>query len=74
MQRFKFSSCSQQSGKSIAAFVAELRKLAKYCNFQATIDDMLKVRLIYGITDGRLQCCLLAELQLTLKDTVHLRS
>ena len=74
VQRFKFNSRTQRSGKFIATFVAELRKLAKHCKFQATLDNMLRDRLMCGVTDERLQCCLLAELELTLKDTVKIRS
>ena len=55
VQRFKFNSRTQRSIESIATFVAELRKLAEYCNFQATLDDMWRDRLVCGVTDGRFQ-------------------
>ena len=72
VQRFKFNSCTQKSGESIATFVAELRKLAEHCNFQTTLDDMLRDRLVCGVTDGCLQRHLLAKSELTLKNAVKI--
>lgn len=63
--RFKFNSRSQREGESIADFVAELRRLSKDCQFEASLDDMLRDRLVAGIRDTRVQCRLLAELDLT---------
>jgi hypothetical protein len=34
VQRFKFNSRVSQPGESIAMFIAELRALAKFCNFK----------------------------------------
>ena len=33
MQRFRFNSRSRKEGESVAAYVAELRRLAEFCNF-----------------------------------------
>lgn len=55
VQRFKFNSRSQRSGESIATFVAELRRLSEHFNFGRTLDDMLRDRLVCGISDGTLQ-------------------
>lgn len=46
-------------------FVAELRKLSKYCNLGDTLDDMLRDRLVCGINNQHLQRRLLAEADLT---------
>ena len=72
VQRFKFNSRTQRSSKSIATFVAELWKLAEYCKFQATLDDMLRDRLVCGVTDWHLQYHLLTKPELTLKDAVNI--
>ena len=45
--------------------------MAEHCNFQATLDDMLRDRLVCGVTDGCLQRRLLAEPELTLKGGKH---
>ena len=38
-----------------------LHRLSECCQFAATLDDMLRDRLVCGIRDRRLQKCLLAE-------------
>lgn len=70
--RFKFNSRSQREGESIADFVAELRRLSKDCQFEASLDDMLRDRLVAGIRDTRVQCRLLAELDLTFERAFEL--
>ena len=59
--RFKFNSCVHLSGESISAYVARLQDLAQYCVYGATLDDMLRDRLVCGIQDEWLQRRLLAE-------------
>ena len=53
VQRFNFHSHSSQSGESIFAYVAELRKLSEHCKFGDTLNDMLRDRLACGINDQR---------------------
>jgi hypothetical protein len=67
VQCFKFNSRNQKEGETVAEFVAELRRLSEHCKFNDTLDDMLRDRLVCGIRDGRIQCRLLAEPDLTLK-------
>jgi len=55
VQRFKFNTRSQKPGESISSFVAELRRLAEHCDYEATLEDMLRDRLVCRISDGRLQ-------------------
>ena len=47
--------------------VAELRKLSEHCRIGETLRDMMRDRLVRGISDGRRQHHLLAEADLTLK-------
>ena len=61
MQRFKFNSHSQKESKSVSEFVAELHGLSEHCNFQTTLDDMLRYPLVCGIKKMRVQWRLLAE-------------
>ncbi len=44
-------SLPQQPGEKVAAYVAELRALAEFCNFGATLEDMLRDRLVCGAND-----------------------
>ena len=72
MQRFKFHSRFRQPGESIAAYVAELRALAEFCNFGATLEDMLRDQLVWGIKNDAMQQRLLQESKLTYKQALEL--
>ena len=61
VQRFIFHSRLRKGGESVAAFVAELRRLSEHCGFGDTLPDMLRDRLVCGIDDGRIQRRLLFE-------------
>ena len=72
VQRFKFNTRTQQPGETIAIFLAELRHLTEHCEFGATLDEMLRDRLVCGLHDIRIQRRLLAEPKLTLKRALDL--
>ena len=38
MQCFRFNSRSQKAGESVTAYVADLRRLAEFCNFGTTLN------------------------------------
>ena len=61
MQRFQFNSRSRRIGESVAAYLAELRRLAEHCNYGDTLDKMLRDRLVWGINDAGIQRKLLQE-------------
>ena len=42
IQCYRFNSCSWNAGDSIAAYVADLRRLEEFCNFGATLEKMLR--------------------------------
>ena len=46
-------------------YVAELRRLAEHCNFGDSLNNMLRDRLVCGVSDQRVQRRLLAEAKLT---------
>ena len=72
MQRFHFHSRAQKSGKKVATYLAELRGIAEHCNFGASLDDMLRDRLVVGINDAALQRRLLSEPRLNLKKATEI--
>ena len=72
MQRFRFNSRSRKPGESVAAYVAELRRLAEFWNDGPTLDKMLRDRLVWGIGDESIQRKLLQEKDLTLQQAVTL--
>ena len=45
----------------MAAYLAELRRLAEHCNYRDTSDKMLRDRLVWGIDDVGIQRKLLQE-------------
>ena len=67
LRRYTFFTRRQQPDESISNFVAQLRKLAHHCEFGATLDDMLRDRLVCGYRDRRLKFKLLSDPELTLK-------
>ena len=40
VQRFQFHSRTQKPGETVATFVAELRQLSEFCEFDASLEDM----------------------------------
>ncbi len=48
MQRFRFNSRSRKAGESVADYVADLRRIAEFCNFGASLEVMIRDRLVCG--------------------------
>ena len=71
-QRRKFNGRYRQPGESVAVFCAELRKLAEFCEFGDSLEDMLRDRLVCRISDKRIQRRLLGEADLTHQKTYDL--
>ena len=61
---FRFNSRVRKPGESIAAFIAELRALAEFCNFGDTLEAMLRDRIVCGINGDSIQRRLLSESKL----------
>ena len=74
IQRFRFYSRVRQPGESVsvAVFVAELRKLTKYCNFGDSLDKALRDRIVGGINHEATRKKLLSERELTYKRAVEI--
>ena len=69
-ERFKFNSRVRRHGESIAAFVADLRRLTEHCGYGAQLDEMIRDRVVCGINDGRMQRRLLSEPDITLQKAI----
>ena len=65
MQRFNFHSKTRKPGELVSTYIAELRRTSEHCEFGATLNDMLRDRLVCGINNQRIQRRLLAEPNLT---------
>jgi len=72
VQRYKFHSRFRKPGESIATFVSELRSLAEFCNFEGTLEDQIRDRLVCGVNDDQIQRRLLSEVKLTYKRALEL--
>ena len=72
VQRYHFHSRFRQEGESISTYVSELKKLSEHCNFQDSLNDMLRDRLVCGVNNARLQRRLLAEPDLTFGKAMEL--
>ena len=65
-ERFKFFKRVQQENESLADYLAELRKLAKTCNFRDYLDTALRDQLVCGLRDQKTQKELLCIPDLTI--------
>ena len=65
MQRYKFNSRNQRADESISTYVIELHKLTEFCDFDESINDMLRDKFVSRLHNTRTQHRLLAEKTLT---------
>ena len=71
-QHFHFHQRNQAPGESIAEYVAELRRLAATCMFEAYLEEALRDRLVCGLRSEVIQKRLLAEASLTLAHVLEI--
>ena len=69
-ERFRFHRRHQHEGESINTFCAELKKLARYCDFGENLTDSLRDRFVCGLNNDAIQKRLLAEEKLTLDKAI----
>ena len=72
VERYKFNTRVQQLDESVATYIAQLCALSTYCEFGEMLEDMLRDRIVCGISDARIQRRLLAEPRLTYAKAVQL--
>ena len=70
-ERFKFFKRAQQDTEGVAQYIAELRKLAKNCNFGEYLDTALRDQLVCGLKDHKTQKELLCMQDLTLSMAIE---
>jgi hypothetical protein len=64
-ERYRFYKRDQQEGESVNEYVAQLRKLSKYCEFSAFLNDALRDKIVCGVRNVHMQKRLLSESELT---------
>ena len=65
VQRYKFNTRVRAAGETVAAYVAALRGIAEHCKYGATLQEMLRDRLVCGVNHKTIQKRLLSERDLT---------
>ena len=65
MERYKFNKRDRQPGESIPFYVTELKRLSEHCDFDVTLEDMIRDRLVCGVRSPKIQQRLLAETELS---------
>ena len=71
VKRFEFNTRQQDEGESVAVFVAELRKIAQYCDYGDVLSDMLRDRVVCGLANKAVQRRLLQEPTLTFEKALE---
>ena len=71
MERFHLHRRNQAAGESVAQFIAELRRLARHCEFKTFLEEALRDRFMCGMGSKAIQNCLLNK-ELTLQKAVEL--
>ena len=69
---FKFHTRFRKPGESVTSYVFELRSIANHCNFEATLETMLRDHIVCGINDAVIQHCLLPEKNITYKKALEI--
>uniref|UniRef100_A0A8D8Q2D0 Uncharacterized protein n=1 Tax=Cacopsylla melanoneura TaxID=428564 RepID=A0A8D8Q2D0_9HEMI len=71
LNQFKFFQRKQELGENFDAFVKELKKLVRSCQFKEQEDNILKVRIVLGLRDARTQERLLRTPDLSLQEVIN---
>lgn len=70
--RFRFDKRDQKEGETISEYVAQLKKLSIYCDFNASLNEKLRDRLVCGIRHPHIQKRLLSEKDSTFEKAVEI--
>ena len=71
-ERYKFNTRNQKEDEGIEAYYAELRILAKTCNFDSIENSLIRDRIVVGIKDNNVRKSLLERSDLTLEKTIEI--
>lgn len=71
-ERFRFHKRNQQDGESISQFVAVLKWLSEHCEFDQSLSDTIRDRLVCGFRSEAIQKRLLTESNLTLQKAIEI--
>lgn len=70
-ERFRFHKRNQEESESVVQYVAVLKKLSEYCEFDAALNDTIRDRLVCGLRSEAIQKRFLTEANLTLQKAIE---
>ena len=71
-ERYVFNMCSQNAEETVDEFVNRIRKLASSCQFGTLTEELIRDKLVLGISDQSTKLRLLNEEDLTLNKAVNI--
>ena len=71
-ERYVFNMCSQNAEETVDEFVNRIRKLASSCQFGTLTEELIRDKLVLGISDQSTKLRLLKEEDLTLNKAVNI--
>ena len=71
-ERYVFNMCSQNPEETVDEFVNRIRKLASSCQFGILTEELIRDKLVLGISDQTTKLRLLKEEDLTLNKAVNI--
>ena len=71
-ERYKFYKRNQKEGETIASYIAELRRLARKCEFKDYLNTALRDQLVCGLYHAAVQQKILAEAELSLDRAIQI--
>jgi hypothetical protein len=70
---YRFHKRDHKEGESANEYLEHLRKLSKYCEFNAFLINALRDKIVCGLRNVHIQKRLLSESELTLTKTAKIR-
>ena len=71
-ERFKFNTCEQSKGETVAQYITKLRQLASTCEFGSLENDLIRDRLVLGTIDPSVRARMLREPKLDLQKAIDM--
>lgn len=69
-ERYRFGSRNQKEGEPFDVFLMDIKKLARHCTYNDE-EDMIRDRIVLGVTDSKLRTRLLEEKELTMDKAIE---
>ena len=71
-ERYTFNTRNQEPGETFDSYLKAIRTLAKTCNFGTLEDNLIRDRIVIGISDNATKKKLLQDAKLTLKGCINI--